>query len=234
MPVRAWVSKATGLPTFYVDGATAVISADGRTITTSSGDAAVVSDVLAPPGVPTIYTAGRERLTLTRRGSTMGEQILTDLTGRGVPGLGAQPVTNLSAWRSDAKVWPSGAARFPNTPPLRTGETQFILRDPAQEERVWGILRGREPVIIGTGAPVPGRQQLMAVVVTDVTPTWMGHVGYQRWNVRWTEYTGFQSGNAASGTRSVVTWGEAQARYRTWGSVGSYLKCARDITGMPQ
>jgi len=61
MPVRAWVSKATGLPTFYVDGATAVISADGRTITTSSGDAAVVS-------VPDDYLGERSCAFITPRG----------------------------------------------------------------------------------------------------------------------------------------------------------------------
>lgn len=231
MTVKTWLHKETGLPSFYLDkqDVNTPVYAGSRLVrgVENHGGAVVFSDPFAMPGAPTTYTIGTQTVTMTRPGATMGTQIVTDLQGKQIPGLGAQPVPVMNTWKSSAKVWETGAVRYPPIAPLRTGETQFILYDPAREDEVWNLLQSHTPLIVTTGAPVPGRQAMLAVVVSDVTQTWIGHVGYQRWNVKWTEYTG-----TSTSTVNALTWGAVQAKWRTWQHM-SWIQAAHELTGLP-
>lgn len=233
MTVTTWIHQYTGLPSFYLDGddTNAAIYADDRLINPSDthGAPTAFSDPFATPGVPTTYRIGTRTVTMVRDGGTMGTQIVTDLNGNQVPGLGAQPVTTLHTWRSNVKTWDTGAVRYPATPPLRTGETHFIVYDPTRENDVWRILQSRSPVIFATGAPVPGHLPLVAAIITDVTHTWVGHTGHQRFNAKWTEYAGYQNGNPFN--TPVVTWGAWDA-VSTW-RARSYVELLREFAGMP-
>ena len=227
MTVKTWLHKDTGLPSFYLDkqDANLPVYAGSRLVRAAENNGGTV--VFSDPGAPTVYTIGTRTVTMTRPGATMGTQIVTDLQGRQIPGLGAQPVPVMNTWKSSAKVWETGAVRYPPIAPLRTGETQFILYDPTRETDVWSLLQSHTPLIITTGTPVPGRQEMRAVVVSDVTQTWIGHVGYQRWNVKWTEYTG-----PTTVTVNALTWGAVQAKWGTWRRM-SWAQAAHELTGMP-
>ena len=231
MTVKTWLHKDTGLPTFYLDkqDLNVPVYAGSRLVRAAenNGGTVVFSDPFATPGVPTVYKFKLRTVTMTRPGTTMGTQIVTDLQGHQIPGLGAQPVPVMNTWKSSAKVWETGAVRYPPITSLRTGETQFILYDPTREADMWDLLQSHTPLIITTGMPVPGRQEMRAVVVSDVTQTWIGHVGYQRWNVKWTEYTG-----PTTTTASALTWGTVQAKWRTWQHM-SWAQAAHELTGMP-
>jgi hypothetical protein len=240
MSVRAWVSRATGLPTFHLDGANAadtVTAPGGRVLTHTTP---IFSDPLAPPSTPTTYQVGATTVTLTRVGVEHGLTTIDGRTQAAVTWIGDDPRTyDPRAGVLDTPARRGPATRYATAPASVEG-TLEMLSYKEESEKIEQILNDRHPLIALHGhgrCQIPGCDvpAIRLLAVTKATSKRTGRRDRVRrdWSIDYREIP-VDEQPAPDLTTPAVTWGEAQARYRTWGSVGSYLKCARDITGMPQ
>lgn len=234
MTLIGWVATHTGLPSLRATGP-ATVTANGRilAIVPSGGDV-LMSDALATPGAPTTYTDGTTTIVLTRRAEAARYAVLTDATGRGIPGLWYRDLGDPEGWDSDVVRYPDGGARWGAQVPMRTGSGRFIGWDPARIDDMWTLLRGGGHLIVSAATPVPGASPLRAIVVDSANRSRLTPQGAQTWDVDWTEYPMSQ----VTGRAPVVTWGEwkaygvAHPSTPGWQHV-SALELAQIIGGMP-
>lgn len=241
MSVTAWAAVHTGLPCFYSTEDVTLASPDGR-ILHMQGDGApfLVADALAVPGVAGAYSVGSQSVDVARTASRIGVQIVTTLDGRGPEGLGAQPVTEDQAWKTDGTVFKTGAVRYRLRPSARTGKTRVLLYNSEDETALIDVMESRSPIIVGTGAKVQGVEQLRIVIISNYQSEWLSHEGLKRYTLAWEEYRANLSARAAysarlSGSAPVVTWGEWEAYRAQSGDLADHseLELARLIAGMP-
>lgn len=202
MVVKAWVATHTGLPSIYSDTAVKVTVGD-RVLADGSGPV-LLSDALASPGVPTEYRVGSASYTLTRALGQADEGLITDASGRGVPGLthvwDGDPVD----WKSSVSRFGTRSARWSIEDPAVTGSSMFVLHDPALEDEMWRVVKRHGVVIIAPSQPTPG-VPLRCVTVDSVGRKRLTPDGLLEFTVAWTE------SQISSGAAPVVTWGEWQA-----------------------
>lgn len=234
MTQKTWVAAHTGLPCIY-SSEDVTVSADGGRVLHHKGAGApfMVADALAAPGVATRYMVGDVAHELTRTPSHAGDLLLTRLNGRGVVGLRAQPVKDILSWSSDAKIMPNGYVRKPLTIQPRAGKTIALAFTASVVEEAWELLRDRQPVVVGTGAPVPG-VGIRVVQVKAVDVDWLASTGLHRVKFTWSEVVRAQldASHAFSGAAPVLTWGEWVSTGNAWKNV-TYTQLAREIAGMP-
>ncbi|WP_276670287.1 hypothetical protein [Schaalia cardiffensis] len=241
MTVTAWVAAHTGLPCFYSTEDVTLTTPDGR-ILHMQGDGApfLVADALAAPGVVGVYSAGLNSVNIARVEHRIGVQVVTTLAGRGPKGLGAQPVTDDQAWKTDGTVFKTGAVRYRRQRSARTGNTRILLYNPEDETLLLNVLESRGPIIIGTGAKVQGVEQLRIVVISSYQSEWLSHEGLKRYTLSWEEYrsslnplSAYRAG--VSGSAPVVTWGDWEAYRASSDDLADHstVELARLIAGMP-
>ncbi len=234
MTLKTWVAAHTGLPCIYSSEDVTVTADSGRVLHRKGGGAPfMVADALAAPGVTTRYMVGSVAHELTRATSNAGDLLLTGLNGRGVVGLRAQPVKDIHSWSSDAKIMPNGYVRKPLTIQPRAGKTIALAFTAGVVEEAWELLQDRQPVVVGTGAPVPG-VGIRVVQVKAVDVDWLASTGLHRVNFTWSEVVRAQldASRAFSGAAPVLTWGEWASAGNSWKNT-TYEQLAHEIAGMP-
>lgn len=223
MTVRAWVASHTGLPSIYSDAPVRVTVGD-RVLADGSGPV-LVSDALAEPGVEAIYTVGSATYGLTRAVGSASGALLTDATGRGVPGLIAVGNGDPVSWKSTIARFSPRSWRWSAVDDPASGTSQVMLVDPSREADLWDVLKRHSVLVVGPARPAPG-VPVRCVTVDSVSRTRMGVEGLLSFEVSWTEAVG------ASGASPVVTWGEWQAYDGGWKN-RTALELAHLIAGMP-
>lgn len=225
--MKAWIAAHTGMPSFYTDSALRISCGD-RVIADGTSPV-VVSDPLAEPGVPTVYTVGDETVTLTRRAGSAGTAVLTDDGGRGLDGLIYVDTGDQENYAPDVTQFNPFVTRWSMTNPAYTGSGTFTLKDLSKRGQVDALLRRHRVVIAGPASPSPG-MGLRRVIVTQVQRSRYAAGTRMRFEVSWSE--------ARLGAREacgvpVVTWGEYADASNGKLTGESYLQICRRIAGMP-
>lgn len=226
MTIIGWVAAHTGLPSLHVNGVDSVAIGDGRSLAEGlGGRETVVSDPFAPPGMPVVYMAGGDSVTLTREIPDGVVDVVSDRTGRPVPGVCWSNEDDPEAWPSSVVRFGKSAARWAIEDPPITGSATFDLEDHQIEPLLRSVLRTHGVVLLAPGVPTPGVPGLRVVTIDKVSRTRATWSGQLQVSVDWTEAS-------ASGAAPVVTWGEWAGLGRGWEHV-SVLDLAREIAGMP-
>lgn len=237
MALTGVVASHTGLPTVTGQAGGGPIFAGSRLLTTRTG--VPVADALAPAGVPVTYRQGSSTVTLTR--ATIGRRrtYLTDLTGRGYTGAWLRDTGDERSWKSPATVYESGAVRYPIRPVPRAGGGSVIVWDPADVEGVWTLLMSHRPLVVATGAPIPGVPGVRVIIVDTVkSRVFSTPDGAVTWDITWTELpldaaalwdgpAGRATGDGVGGA-PAVTWGDWQRldgawRHRTYSELAALV-----------
>lgn len=223
--MKVWIAKHTGLPSFYSPTPARVVAPDGRVL--ADGTLPVmVSDTLAIPGIESIYKVDGQEVRLTRTGGTSGTQVVTDMRGRGVPGLYAQPAGTVD-WQSDVRISKHGRAVYQARQKPRESEIRVLTYEEDQAKALWELLRASEHIIVGTGSPVAGLDRLRPVVVkaakSDLFPD-----GITKFTIRYVEFSPSVSAGAP-----IVTWGEWAAYDGGVWSARTVEALLQMIAGMP-
>jgi hypothetical protein len=226
MAMVGWLASHTGLPSVYSADPVRV-TCGSRVLADGSGPV-LVSDALAEPGAATTYTVGDETITLTRATGRMGQAILTNSRGRGIPGLIYANNGDKVAWSSSISRFNDRVERWSMTDPLVSGVGQVVLTDPAREADVWRVLRSHAPIIIAPDQSTPG-VSLRCVTVDSVSRSRISRRGVLSFDVSWTES---RSAVSRSGAAPVVSWGEWEALGEGWQD-RTMLDLCRLIAGMP-
>ncbi|MFT0849032.1 hypothetical protein VR010_14945 [Actinomycetaceae bacterium L2_0104] len=195
---------------------------------------ALISDPLAPPGVPTVYRQGEHHVTLVRPDT--GFHMVTDRDGRTgvrIALLGddaTDPDTGLSLFAPDTggpsiPSWRYGILDTTGTLEARTAgaDTRVMLE----------LVRAKCPII---QLHSPRACQIPECDIPPVRVILAQSARYARdgvvsrarreWSIPWTEYRG------ETGAAPVVTWGEYEAHSDGW-TEESYEDLCRRIAGMP-
>lgn len=221
--VRAWVASHTGLPSIYSSSAVRVSCGD-RVLADGSGPV-LVSDALAEPGVETVYTVGSATYGLTRAVGSASGGLVTDASGRGVPGLVAVDNGDPVSWKSSITRFSPRSWRWSAVDDPASGTSQVTLVDPSREADMWDVLQRHSVLVVGPARPTPG-VPVRCVTVDSVSRKRLGVEGLLSFEVSWTEAVG------ASGAAPVVTWGEWRGYDGGWRSRTS-AELAHLIAGMP-
>lgn len=228
MTMRGWVGAVSGLASLLVDGPVTV-QAGGRVLAHLPAGQHLVADALGEPGVPTVYAAGSESVTLTRAVGDWWGGVVTTMDGRAVPGVGWEDTSDKVAWKSGVATFNPRVRRWPVEEPARTGDATFTV-DPGHESVLWDVLRAHSVLVVAPAAPTVG-VGLRCVTVESVTRERLSDDLVQV-DVSWVEV------EPVSGGCPVVTWGEWAAYgvahpevsgWRAW----SALEVARRVSGMP-
>lgn len=198
---------------------------------TTTGSRMTWADGSAPLGVEVTYTlrvgASTSTATATRpprpglllvcrpdgRGQVLARDLdIADPRGRDVRSRGfvvAGRAGEVSSWDPSAG--------------LPTGELRVDVEE-AQLARAEGTLARRGPVLLLTGAPVPGVAPVRWARVVSVDDTLAAPWGARRYRVRFQEVE-----PPAVTAAPVATWGEAAALGWVWGSGLSWLEVAEAV-----
>ena len=228
-----WIAAHTGLPSLKLVDLGPVYAGD-RLLVNPSRLPALVSDPLAPLGVPVEYRQGDNRVTLTRPDG--GRHMVTDPTGRHAVRIGllgddaTDPDTGLSLFTPDTggPSIPSWSLGVPDT----TGTLE--ARTAGVDTRVMlDLVRAKRPIVhlhSPRACQIPDCDIPPVRVILAQSARYVrdGVVSQARreWSIPWTEYRGE---TAAS---PVVTWGEYEAHSQGW-TEDSYEDLCRRIAGMP-
>lgn len=223
--ITAWVAAHTGLPSLRVSGP-GVVRAGDRVVATLGAGTHLLSDPLAPIGVPVAYTLDADTATLTRAPLPGRWGSVTDSRGRGVASASWQDDGDPEAWDPDATRYPSGAVRWPLVDRPVSGSARLRVYDPADRPALLAVLRRRSPLILCTRGPVAGVDPVRHVLVTGQSDSRLTPAGMRDVTVRFESLPVPAAGLPAP----VVTWGEAAAL--GWQHL-SAIGYARAIAGMP-
>ena len=227
-----WIASHTGLPSLYITTLGAVYAGD-RLLVNPSQLPALVSDPLAPPGIPTVYRQGEHHVTLVRPDT--GFHMVTDRDGR--------TAVRIALLGDDATDQGTGASFF--EPDTGHGDVPQWGRVPSARgtlscrtsgedtARLLGLIRARTPLVSlhsARACQVPGCD------IPSVRGFIAGSARYARdgvvtqarrvWEIPWTGHV------LAGRSAPVVTWGEYEAYSDGW-SDESYEELCRRIAGMP-
>ena len=114
MALKGWIGTTSGLPSLLVDGPVTVTAGD-RVLARLGEGQHLVADALAAPGVETVYRAGEDEVTLTRRVGDWYGVYVTGKDGRSFPGL-------IYVSNEDPIEWSAKTSRV-------GGVTRWALRD---------------------------------------------------------------------------------------------------------
>nr|DAX21544.1 MAG TPA: hypothetical protein [Caudoviricetes sp.] len=239
MTIKAWTSKETGLPSFFLDGKDigAQVYAGNRLVN-PTGTPQVFSDMFAAPGVETEYSIGSLRYGLRRVGPP---HALASLDGR---------VTATVSWiGDDARAYDTrvatfdlqdrrtAIARYSTVSAEPTGRLEFLAY--ADESAlVEKLLDTRQPLVSLHSHAACGLRdcdvpEVRCVTVTSASSKRTG----RRDRVRREWALGYKPADmeeaaTAAGGGSLITWGAVQAKYGKWRHM-TYLQAAQWLTGMP-
>ena len=231
MVLKGWVGAVSGLASLLVDGPVTV-QAGGRVLAHLPAGQHLVADALGEPGVPTVYTAGSESVTLTRHELGPGLGILAGTDGRPLPSVRMLDVKDSTGWEPDVHVFNARVRRWGTDNPPVSGTTNVIQLDASLVGRTRELLSSPGLVTLGTGRRFPGVTPMRTVVVTRASSDRFDPSGATMFTISWVE------ADPVSGGCPVVTWGEWAAwgaahpevsGWRAW----SALEVARRVSGMP-
>ena len=232
MALKGWIGTTSGLPSLLVDGP-ATVTAGDRVLARLGEGQHLVADALAAPGVETVYRAGEDEVTLTRRVGDWYGVYVTGKDGRSAPGL-------IYVSNEDPVEWSSKVSRV-------GGVTRWALRDepetgsgvivchPDAEAYVWWVLQSHHPIMLIPAAPTAGVPPRM-VIVTGVSRKRLIDDLIEL-TVKWAAHEP-RTGDSPMGAVPVTTWGEWQdygeahpdtPGWQAW----SALEVARRVQGMP-
>lgn len=239
MTIRAWLSRETGLPSFFLDGndTGARVYAGGRLVN-PPGTPQAFSDMFAAPGVETEYVVGSVRYSLRRVGPP---HALASIDGR---------VTAPVSWiGDDARTYDTRVATFDlqdrRTPIARystvaadpTGTLEFLTYAESSA-LVEQLLETRQPLVSLHSHAACGLRdcdvpEVRCVTVTRASSKRTGRRDRVRreWTLDYKPADMEESARAAGGG-SLITWGAVQAKYGKWRHM-TYLQAAQSLTGMP-
>ena len=227
-----WIAAHTGLPSLKLVDSGPVYAGD-RLLINPTRLPALISDPLAPPGVPITYRQGEHHVTLVRPDT--GVHMVTDRDGR----TGAR----IALLGDDATEQGAGVAFFepdtghgdvPQWGRIPSGRGTLSCRTAGEDTaRLLSLIRARTPLVSlhsARACQIPG---------CDIPPVRgfiAGSARYARdgvvtqarrvWEIPWTEYRG------ETAAAPVVTWGEYEAHSQGW-TEESYEDLCRRIAGMP-
>lgn len=234
MALSGWVAKHTGLPSIYVTTPGEVYAGD-RLLVVAEGHT-IVSDVLAPAGTSVTYRQGGSSVTLTRAKTSPELATITGLDGQGFTGIYWHNEGDDTEWESTGHRFDSGVTYWPLRKNPRTGSATLVLDNPAERERMWGLLSSNQPLIISTGDAVPGVPPVRAIVVSSVKADRASWDGVARFQVSWTEVPldspTLANPDGGTGAVRVVTWGSWDKLDRSW-QPRTYRDLCKLIAGMP-
>ena len=231
--LSGWIAAHTGMPSLRVTVPGPVYAGD-RLLVNPSRLPALISDPLAPPGVPTVYRQGEHQVTLVRPDT--GFHMVTDRDGR-------TPV-RIALLGDDATDQGTGVSFFdpdtggPSIPSWRYGILDSTgtleARTAGADTRVMlELVRAKCPII---QLHSPRACQIPECDIPPVRVILAQSARYARdgvvsrarreWSIPWTEYRG------ETGAAPVVTWGEYEAHSQGW-TEDSYEDLCRRIAGMP-
>ena len=230
--LSGWIATHTGMPSLRVTVPGPVYAGD-RLLINPAQLPVLVSDPLAPPGVPVVYRQGENQVTLTRPDT--GFHMVTDRDGR--------TAVRIALLGDDATDQGTGVSFFePDTDhedipqwgrvpsPSGTLSCRTAGEDTA---RMLALIRARTPLVSLHSA------RACQIPDCDIPPARgliAGSARYARdgvvtqarrvWEIPWT-------GTALAGRSApVVTWGEYEAASDGW-TDESYEELCRRIAGMP-
>ncbi|KRC37530.1 hypothetical protein [Oerskovia sp. Root22] len=223
--ITAWVATHTGLPSLQVSGP-GVVRAGDRVVAALGTGTHLLSDPLAPIGVPVVYTLGASTATLTRAPLPGRWGSVTDARGRGVASASWQNDGDPEGWDAQATRFPSGAVRWPLVDRPVSGSVRLRVYDPADRPALLALVRRRSPLILCTRGPVAGVDPVRHILVNRISDSRLTPAGLRDITVQFESLPVRSSGLVAP----VVTWGEAAALgWRNLSAIGY----AQAIAGMP-
>lgn len=227
MAITGWIGTASGLPSLLVDGPCAV-TADDRVLARVGAGRHLLADALAAPGVPVVYGAGGDTVSLTRPVGKWYGVYVAGRDGRSVPGLAYEGNGDPLEWKPGA-VTAAGVTRWAIRDEPVTG-TGVLVADAVHEPALWVVLRQHHPIMLIPSAPTAGVPPRV-VIVTAVSRKRLGDELVEV-TIGWSEHT------ETVGAVPVTTWGEwaawgeahpGEAGWRAW----SAIDVARRVQGMP-
>jgi hypothetical protein len=224
--VDIWIAAHTGLPSFY--SAEPVHVTQGDRVLADGSKPVLFSDPLAEPGVPTTYQIDGSPFEVTRPAGEIGKAVVTDESGRGVPGLLHVNDGAPLDWSSDVERFNTHVERWSIELPTRTGSSTFVALDSDIEGTVWGLFQSRSRLVIASARPVRG-VPLMVVSVDKVSrDRLVRRQGALQFSVSWTECPADDIRPAP-----VVTWGEYSTESGGQFTTETYMEACKRIAGMP-
>ena len=227
-----WIAAHTGLPSLKLVDLGPVYAGD-RLLINPSGLPALISDPLAPPGVPIVYRQGEHHVTLVRPDA--GFHMVTDRDGRTgvrIALLGddaTEQGTGVSFFEPD-----TGHGDIPQWGRVPSARGTLSCRTAGEDTaRLLSLIRARTPLVSLHSA------RACQIPECDIPPARgfiAGSARYARdgvvtqarrvWEIPWTGHV------LAGRSVPVVTWGEYEAHSDGW-SDESYEDLCRRIAGMP-
>ena len=239
MTVKAWISKETGLPSFFLNGKDlgAQVFA-GQRLVNPPMSPPIFSDVFAVPGVPTEYTVGSMRYVLQRIGAPHSLASLDGRVSAPVSWTGNDERgydTRVATYDLHDRRTP--IARYSTEAAAPTGRLEFLAY--ADESAlVEQLISMRYPLValhshVACGMRDCDVPEVRCLTVTSASSKRTGR--RDRIRREWTlEYklADMEEMAVLGGGGGVVTWGTVQAKWGTWRRM-SWLQAAHELTGLP-
>lgn len=233
MSLTGWVNNMLKLPVLQVQAAAPTsLMVDGETVCTIPQGVHVFPVPTAPAGVPAIYQAGSDKITLTRPASSMRYAHVTGLDGRGVTVL-HRATGDIMHEASAAETFQTvsghhAVTRYAPQKPPAQGDLLFLTETAEQSNRLRNVLTSRGAVVVATGAPVKGVPAVRVITVTDFDFARVTPWGAREVRVKYVETSMRGVFDTIIKQGGIATYREARNNGLTFRD-GSYLDIARKL-----